>query len=245
MSNDEVWAAYAEEGYDVLLQVEPYRRLLLEVVDRSNIQDGMEVLDLCCGTGNLLLALHEKGIRCRVLGVDNEHAMLARAEAKAQKYRRFGGRAAFVRADVDTQIMTLHRTAPSGLFQRIACINGLYTLADPAISLLELATLASPGAIFVAATPRPNASPAAIFEAHLQLVKEGGGDPDQERQRLMPLLAPLFRRNDAILSRQDFHFPDEPELRGWYDYSGWHIADIQTTYAGHNWLVVAQRKGSK
>jgi demethylmenaquinone methyltransferase/2-methoxy-6-polyprenyl-1,4-benzoquinol methylase len=42
------------------------------------------VLDLCCGTGDLLFALAREG-KARIIGADFAHAMLVRARAKSQR----------------------------------------------------------------------------------------------------------------------------------------------------------------
>ena len=57
---------------------------LRPVLDRS----GAVVVDLCCGTGDLMLAL-SKGAKARVFGSDFSHAMLVRAREKAGASRVF------------------------------------------------------------------------------------------------------------------------------------------------------------
>lgn len=51
---------------------------LRSILDRSDAV----VLDLCCGTGDLALALH-KSAKARIIGADFSHTMLLRARAKS------------------------------------------------------------------------------------------------------------------------------------------------------------------
>src|SRR2546423_5673103 len=46
-------------------------------------QPDARVLDLCCGTGDMTLALRRKATTSKILGVDFSHAMLQRANKKS------------------------------------------------------------------------------------------------------------------------------------------------------------------
>src|SRR3984957_20429059 len=56
-------------------------RIFADVLARPNAQ----VLDLCCGTGDMTFALHRrmKGAGAQLFGADFSHAMLVRAEEKS------------------------------------------------------------------------------------------------------------------------------------------------------------------
>ena len=58
---------------------------------------GVQVLDLCCGTGDMAFALYREGPRARITGADFSHAMLKLALGKSPA--RTGGAVNWVEAD--------------------------------------------------------------------------------------------------------------------------------------------------
>ena len=68
---------------------------LRPILERADAQ----VLDLCCGTGDLAFSL-ARGAKAKIIGADFSHTMLVRARAKAVAgSERAGSRAAFFEAD--------------------------------------------------------------------------------------------------------------------------------------------------
>src|SRR5438067_7459849 len=59
-----------------------FKRRLLE---HAQIKDGESVLDLACGTGTLTIEVKEQVPKARVVGVDADPAILARARRKAKE----------------------------------------------------------------------------------------------------------------------------------------------------------------
>jgi len=115
-----LWAWYSR-SYDGLLDLVPYQRLLDLVVERLAASEGARVVDLGCGTGNLLGRLAGvAGPSAQLVGVDASAEMLARARPKLAPV----DRAELVTADV---LDWLH-SAPHGTFDRIASVNVLYTM---------------------------------------------------------------------------------------------------------------------
>ncbi|MDB5178610.1 MAG: SAM-dependent methyltransferase [Patescibacteria group bacterium] len=231
-----LWRAYSKV-YDELLKVIPYRNLLLEVVDRAKITHNSTVLDVCSGTGNLLWALDQRGIKCRVTGLDYSKPMLAIAAGKIQT---FGATADFRQVDVNEPLSS--RKIPEK-FDRIILNNCLFIVDKPAGLLANLANVGQPGAVLVATLPRPNPSVHEILEEHLWLAEAGGQKREAALQYLMPLLQPLFKINKTLLERYgaNGHFPSETGLREWFSQSGWEIKELRTTYANQNWLIIAEK----
>lgn len=60
-----------------------HRRWKRLVVRMAEVKPGQRALDLCCGTGDIAFALHKAG--AEVVGLDFSPAMLAIAQARAQK----------------------------------------------------------------------------------------------------------------------------------------------------------------
>lgn len=235
MQTDEAfWRKYARI-YDEVLNVIPYRNLLLEVVDRSKIEPSMKVLDAGTGTANVLWALDQQGITCSVTGIDSSKAMLAKAATKTAKYP---GSVTFVQADLDDSADHWGNLGP---FDRFIFNNTLWLLKNPTQALQKMRNLAAAGARLVASTPRPGPNVSELLEEHLLLSENAGVPREEALQRLQPLLQPLMECNEILMKRygDSYHLPNEPLLRSWFEDSGWKITDLTTAYAGQNWMVTA------
>ena len=103
-----------------------WRRLTAEAV----VRPGDRVLDACCGTGDLALAVARAG--GRVTGVDFSAEMLARAERKAPEFD-------WVQADASALPF------PDGSFETATVGFGIRNLADLEAGLRELARVLVPG----------------------------------------------------------------------------------------------------
>ena len=82
---NDLFAAIARR-YDLLNDLQSlglHRRWKRQVVELAAVKPGDRALDLCCGTGDLALALAQRG--AEVVGVDFSAAMLEIAERRRQK----------------------------------------------------------------------------------------------------------------------------------------------------------------
>jgi demethylmenaquinone methyltransferase/2-methoxy-6-polyprenyl-1,4-benzoquinol methylase len=99
------------------------------------------VLDLCCGTGDLAFAL-ARGAKARILGVDFSHTMLVRAKAKAVSLA--GSENArlipFLEADA------LRLPFAGGSFDLVTTAFGFRNLANYEAGLREIHRVLKPGA---------------------------------------------------------------------------------------------------
>jgi len=98
---------------------------------------GVRVLDLCCGTGDLLFAL-ESECHAAVLGCDFSHPMLVLARQKAA---RRGVRAHFVEADA------LRLPLPDASVDLITTAFGFRNLANYRLGLAEMSRVLRPGGV--------------------------------------------------------------------------------------------------
>ena len=103
-----------------------WRRLAAEAV----VRPGDEVLDACCGTGDLALAAERAG--GRVTGVDFSERMLERARAKSQTVK-------WVLADVTALSFS------DGSFDAVTVGFGIRNVPDLEAGLGELARVLRPG----------------------------------------------------------------------------------------------------
>ena len=95
------------------------------------------VLDLCCGTGDLALAVLAQGAG-RVVACDFSRPMLARAAAKFAR-KGVADRTALVEADA------LALPLPGGSVNAVTCGFGLRNLSDTARGLAEMMRVLVPG----------------------------------------------------------------------------------------------------
>ena len=108
------------------------------------------VLDLCCGTGDLALAVLAQGAG-RVVACDFSRPMLARAAAKFAR-KGVTGRTALVEADA------LALPLPDGSVDAVTCGFGLRNLADTERGLAEMMrVLAAGGAAVILEFHQPRA----------------------------------------------------------------------------------------
>ena len=106
-------------------------RIFSDVLHRP----GAQVLDLCCGTGDMAFALHRRlgDAPTRIIGADFSHAMLVRAEQKSG-----GKNLRWIEADA------LHLPFPSGQFQLVTSAFGFRNLANYDRGLAEIYRVLAP-----------------------------------------------------------------------------------------------------
>lgn len=106
-------------------------RRLKHVLERPDAR----VLDLCCGTGDLTLAL-QRGSRAKVFGCDFSHPMLVRATEKA---RRRDAQAAYFEADA------LQLPVADATLDLVTAAFGFRNLANYRRGLAEMLRVLKPG----------------------------------------------------------------------------------------------------
>jgi len=107
-------------------------RAFTEVLRRPDAQ----VLDLCCGTGDMTFALHRHAGKAKpqIFGADFSHAMLVRAEEKSA-----GRNIRWIEADA------LQLPFASGQFQLVTAAFGFRNLANYDRGLEEIHRVLAPG----------------------------------------------------------------------------------------------------
>lgn len=71
--------------YDPLTRLAGMRRVHTGLVDRADLQPGHRILEIGCGTGNLLLAVARRRPSTQLIGIDPDPAALRRARRKADR----------------------------------------------------------------------------------------------------------------------------------------------------------------
>ena len=98
-------------------------------------QPGVKVLDLCCGTGDMALALRRQGPQAEIAGADFSHTMLVLASKKNSQPRRI----TWIEADA-LQLPFLNQS-----FDLVTSAFGFRNLADYDAGLREIVRVLRPG----------------------------------------------------------------------------------------------------
>ncbi|MGW6928899.1 class I SAM-dependent methyltransferase [Lentzea sp. NPDC054927] len=131
--------------YDVMHSVSGLSRVHDQMITLAGLRDGQRVLDVGCGTGNLLRATGKRHRNVELTGVDPDLKMLARAERKirragltAQLDRGFAQELAFPDGSFDvvfSSLMLHHLETPAkdemlAEVRRVLRPDGVLVLAD-------------------------------------------------------------------------------------------------------------------
>ena len=148
-------SARAVAAYDAAAdrRDDPALGFLVRAADRTiaslDLQPGMRVLDLACGTGaTSLLAAQAVAPGGRVIGVDLSEAMLERARGKASRAG-LGDVLEFRHGDM------LATGFPDGSFDAVVCVFGLVLVPDMEGLVRELWRMVKPGGRLVITTWGP------------------------------------------------------------------------------------------
>ncbi len=233
-----MWDWYAF-FYDSVRTLLPYQELLKKTVTALDIrEDGVQILDAGCGTGNLADAL--SSAKVSVHGADGSSAMLKRAKAKTL---RCANPVRYIKADFNQPL-----PYRDGVFDGVVSLNVLYALRDPRSALRELHRVLKFGGLLVLATPTVEPKIRNIFGAHLSLltqaqwlkkllywVKTIASLPSQTCMTAFNL---MIKRRAA---RREFHFFDASELAALLQENGFHILRCEPAYGGTDSFVVAAK----
>jgi demethylmenaquinone methyltransferase/2-methoxy-6-polyprenyl-1,4-benzoquinol methylase len=174
---NDLFAAIARR-YDLLNDLQSFglhRRWKHRVVELAAVQPGQRALDVCCGTGDLALALARRGVE--VTGLDFSQAMLEiaktrsqKSEARSQKPEVRNPTAGF-RPPIFLQGDAQQLPFADHSFDAVTVGYGLRNLADWEAGLREMLRVAKPGGRLVVLDfgKPPNALWRAIYFAHLKM----------------------------------------------------------------------------
>lgn len=161
---------------------------------------GGEVLDLCCGTGDIVFHLLRTDPTLRVTGVDFCSPMLQEAHARANREAR-DAQPNFVEADV------MNLPFPDATFDGATMSFGMRSVVDIDATLREVRRVLKPGARFVNLdmSKAPNRAWKAVFDLYFYgIVPVLGGMIGGSRQAYAYLPASLTHHPDAEALRDRF-----------------------------------------
>lgn len=210
-----LWQVYGLV-YDGLLNLYPYRNLLNLTYKRLQLRPGHTLLDVGCGSGNLLKLIQEKGVDTALTGVDNSGTMLRRAKRKL---------APGVTLE-RSELIAFLNAQPDSSFDRIALVNVAYAVPDRIELWRECLRVVKPGGRIVMTTSIAAGS-GVIIKEHLQ------------HDRWWRLLHPRLLAVGAIdaliseLSRTSvFEFPPRRQLLNEIEQAGGGVSEVERCYGG-------------
>lgn len=206
-----------------------WRYCLVRAVRPYLSRPGVRVADLCCGTGDLALALARESARLQpsagraVLASDFSRPMLRRAAAKLAAK---GSRGWLAEADATRMPL------PDGCLDLITVAYGLRNLASYRGGALEFARLLAPGgclAVLEFSQPQSRVW-GAVFDAYFRYVLPRIGDA-------------VSASGGAYAYLQDSvaHFPSPPEVCGLFREAGFARAAAHSLTGGVSMLYLAYR----
>lgn len=147
--------------YDGLLNFYPYRNLVKTVIDRMELKDGMVLLELGSGTGNVIVAAIDQA-DIIAHGVDSSKSMVRQAKRKLRKQISDGK----VRIDYQDAMVFL-KNCPSESYDRVSMVNFLYAVPDRQLIWRECIRILKPsGRIVVTTSTEGGSRP--IIQEHLR-----------------------------------------------------------------------------
>jgi demethylmenaquinone methyltransferase/2-methoxy-6-polyprenyl-1,4-benzoquinol methylase len=160
---NDLFAAIARR-YDLLNDLQSlglHRHWKRRAVKLAVVKSGDRALDLCCGTGDLALALAQRGAETTGLDFSEKMLEIARVRSCKLKFRTPN----FIQGDAQ-QI-----PFPDGSFDIVTVGYGLRNLADWEVGLAEMHRVAKPGARLVVLDfgRPPNAVWRTVYFAHLKI----------------------------------------------------------------------------
>lgn len=146
MEHENIWSVFAE-SYDVVLRNwSPYQALVAQALE--HLGPVYTILDQGCGTGIFALALACEGKR--VIGIDNNQAMLDRAKQSLAAHPEIGERVCLLAGNA------LDLKFSDELFDGVISNNVIFYVEHPIKMLEEAYRVLRPGGRLFLSGPRPN-----------------------------------------------------------------------------------------
>ena len=232
MLDKKFWAKYFRV-YDILNLLIPYQKLLECVCDELKLQEGIKVLELGCGSGNLAIKIKSRG--ALVVGLDFSQEALNLFFEKDSL--------------IKTVFADLSKKFPfeKASFDRVVLNNVLYTLPERAWKkiLQEIKRVLKDDGLLIITNPKKKSKPFEIFKKGIKenFKKEG---LFKTLQLLIKLLIPIIKilqYNRSVMEESEYFFPNQDEYRRIIEQeNSFEITSIYDVYVGQNLLISAIKK---
>ena len=160
------------------------RQFLVDAASLANMR-GSCILDICCGTGSVILAFAERYSDALLVGYDFSHGMLRKAEEK-----NVGMRAAFVEGDAAELPFS------DNSFDVVTCSHALYELKGQAreMALWEMKRVVQPDGVVLIMEHEVPSNPAVKLLFYLRLRSMGSEDAREFVEGGLQRLGKIFSR---------------------------------------------------
>jgi len=231
-TDTQFWTKYFKV-YDTLNEFIPYQDLIKDVVAAVDPQPGDVILDAGCGTGNVAIELSKRG--ADVIGFDNVPAALDRYKHK----------------DPNAETIMGDLTAPlpfgDGQFDKVVCVNTLYTLDTKAqIGLArEMSRVVGWGGKVIVCNITNNISPLKLFVYGIwrSLDLEGFIKTIIHLFELFLPSLQILKYNLIISKKRNFHFYSISKLIQMFEEVGFETeSEAYNLYGGQAAVCVFQKK---
>lgn len=239
------WGVYAS-CYDTLMHLTPYQELMKQVSTELNIKHYDDLLDVCCGTGNLLNKLDCNGLYGTLTGVDFSPEMLVRAQGKFENYP-----PTLIHADVNLEL-----PFSDDSFSKVVSVNALYALNNPPATIQEIYRVLKAKGEVVLVTPKHNFDNGLVLKAHARshkpdsYWKNAHASPEREEklireaindEEIIQQMLYVARHNRAIAQTMTFHFFSVDELKCLFEENGFTVVKVTPAYANQGILIHAHK----
>jgi len=221
--------------YDLgVTRLAPYRQLQRDIVAavRSHLRPRghldharLDLLDVCCGTGNTLAALMRLSRHAQAVGLDFSPRMLDHAERKCRRL----GRLRLIAAPAASGLSAL----PPSAFDVVTLCNGLYPLSDRLGVLREIRRVIRDDGVFVLTDPVAGARLSWLLRHHLE--EEGPGGIGS-----LPLLFASAVLSRLIERHPAHRFCQVAEIKRLVHQAGFEVTSETASYGGANLLVACR-----
>lgn len=214
-----LWWVYAYL-YDGLLHFYPYRNLVATVTKRLELRRSMRLLELGCGTGNVIVSASQYA-EVNIVGVDSCKAMLRQAQHKL-KPQIMSGQVELVCQDA----LEYLKSQDTGSFDCISMVNFLYAVDDRPSIWFECLRVVKPSGRIIVTTSTDGGSRPIILEhlsnaSWLELIS----------LRLVGVMILDFFISE-LAKAGPFSFPDQHELLREVEEAGGVFSDVKRVYGG-------------
>jgi SAM-dependent methyltransferase len=239
MLSNRFWNEYLQHYDAAIATLHPYRDLIGRCIGWGNPQAGQTIVDLGCGTGNLLTQLGA--------------ALQGPATLIGIERSVVGGRIASSKLAGDDRFR-LHAgdlgqpgwSAPLGPIDTAFMLNVLYDVPDPAALLVELHARLRPGGRLILSNPH-TPRPIALLEAHARWREQASLEQRLADDEHLPARRWMLEVNIELARRargRTLHFLGVDTMRELLDATGFSVKRIDArAYAGLNLLVEAEKIG--
>lgn len=214
-----LWWVYAYM-YDGLLHFYPYRNLVTTVTKRLELRSGMRLLELGCGTGNVIVSAI-KDAEIIAVGVDSSKAMLRQAKQKLKPQIK-NGQVELICMDA----LEYLKAQKACSFDCISMVNFLYAVDDRHAIWLECLRVIKPSGKIIVTTSTDGGSRPIILEhlsnaSWLELIS----------LRLVGVMIVDFFISE-LAKAGPFSFPDQEFLLKEVEEAGGEFSDVKRVYGG-------------